>query len=83
MQVELDAEARLELAAMVYARWSRAWDSVKAVRAETWESTGRFCGKEDWPGFHAARTKQADEEMALAKRLREAICPYSPIVKGE
>lgn len=83
MQVDLDAEARLELASMAYERWSKAWETAKLVRAETWESAGKFCPKADWPQFHEARRKSASDELDKAERVKKAICPFSPLILGE
>ena len=82
MQVDLDAEARNELAAMAYARWSTAFETLKAAKALSWESAGKFCPKAEWPQYHASMLDTADKEFALATRLKAAICPFSPLVIG-
>lgn len=83
MQCELSAEARNELAAMAYARWSDAFENLKEIKAATWESMDRFCPKADWPSFKEAMRQTAEKEFDLASRLKAEICKYSPLVCGE
>lgn len=78
-QVPLSAETRLELASMAYARWSAAFDAHKAAKAETWESAGRFCPRDEWPLFHARRLNAARTELDKAARIKDEICPHSPL----
>lgn len=81
-QVPLSARARLELASMAYGRWSTAYDAVKATKALTWESSGRFCPKGEWPSYHAEMTKNAEKELELAAVLKAEICPHSPLLEA-
>jgi hypothetical protein len=80
MQIDLDAETRLELASMVYGRWGTAYDNQKRVQGLTWESAGKFCPKADWPEFHGSMLEAAKAEFELATRLKNAVCKHSPIV---
>lgn len=80
MQCELSAEARNELAAMAYARWSEAANKLRRVKAASWESMSCFCLKADWPSFRAAMIETAQNEFDLASRLKAEICKYSPLV---
>jgi hypothetical protein len=83
IDVPLDAKARLEIASMVYSRWSLAFDSLKNTKALTWESQNRFCPKADWPFFHKSLIESAQKEFDLACKLKEDMCKYSPLVTGE
>lgn len=83
MQCELSAEARNELAAMAYARWSDAFDILRKVKAMTWESEKKFCPKADWPNFHESMLASAQKEYDLTTRLKAEICKYSPLICGE
>ena len=83
MQIELDAEARLVLASLAYAEWERAWESYNAARAETWESTKRACPRSEWPQFHESRQANTKAVFDRATRVKNAICPHSPLVTGE
>jgi len=82
MQCELSAEARNELAAMAYARWSDAFGKLKEIKTATWESMDEFCPKLDWPMYHAHMLQTAQKEFDLAARLKAEICKYSPLVCG-
>lgn len=83
MLLDLDPTTRLELASMVYSRWATAFDSLKAAKAMTWESQGKFCPKADWPSFHASILADAQKEFTLATKLTEDICKFSPLIAGE
>lgn len=83
MILDLDAKTRLEIASMVYSRWSEAWDNVKTVKALTWETSGKFSPKDEWPLYYADMLKHAKEELSLAEKLKADICPFSPLVTGE
>ena len=83
MQIELDAEARLVLASLAYTAWEQAWEAHKAVKAETWESARRFCPHNEWPQYHASGLKNAQAKLDEATRVKNAICPHSPLVTGE
>jgi hypothetical protein len=80
-QVPLSARARLELSAMAYERWSKAYDATKATKALTWESSGRLCPKGEWPAYYAEMIKNVAHELNLAAQIREEICPYSPLLE--
>jgi hypothetical protein len=67
---------------MAYARWSKAYDDLKAAKALTWESAGRFCPRAEWPLYSAAQIEDAEKELAKAERLKAAICPFSPLMEG-
>lgn len=82
-QVPLSAKARLELASMAYARWSTAYDAFKAAKSLTWESSGRFCPKGEWPLYHASMLGTAQAELDLAAALKAEICPHSPLVEQQ
>jgi hypothetical protein len=82
VSVPLDAEARLELASMAYSRWCKAYDEMKGLKASTWESQGKFCPKDEWPDYHRDQLTHAANELAKATRLKDAICPHSPIIAG-
>lgn len=83
MLCELSPKARLEIASMVYSRWSRAFDSLNNTKALTWESQHKFCPKADWPLFHKSMIEKAQKEFDLATELKNEICKYSPLVAGE
>jgi hypothetical protein len=80
---ELDAKTRLEIASMVYNRWCKAYDEIKKVKALTWESTGKFCPKEEWPLYQKDMLENAEKELALALKLKDDVCKYSPLVTQE
>jgi hypothetical protein len=83
MILDLDAKTRLEIASMVYSRWCEAFDNLKKVKTQTWESTGKFCPKGDWPQYQASMLKHAERELELAEKLKADICPFSPLATGE
>lgn len=83
ISVPLNAEARLEIAGMVYSRWCKAHDAMKETQARTWEQNKQVCPKSDWPLFYAENVKYAEAELAKATRLKDAFCPFSPLVFGE
>jgi hypothetical protein len=80
--VPLSARARLELASMAYARWSVAYDKLKEVKFLTWEASGRFCPKGEWPLYHAEMLKNAEHELTLATQIKGEICPHSPLLEA-
>jgi hypothetical protein len=80
VNVPLDAEARLELAAMAYSRWCKAYDYLKTIKAATWESQNKFCPKDEWPSYHAVQIQGAEAELKKAAAIKDAICPYSPLI---
>ena len=81
VNVPLDATARLELAAMVYARWSTAFNKVKEVKALTWELAGKFCPKAEWPKYKDSMLEAALLELGTAEQLKEQVCKYSPLLE--
>jgi hypothetical protein len=83
MILDLDAETRNEIAAMCYARWSAAYDNWKHVKDMTWENNKHVCPKSDWPDFHASMLDNALKEFQLSEKLKQDICPFSPLIKGE
>lgn len=76
MQCELDAETRMELAALAYKAWTIAYDTLQKVKKEVDDNSP------DWTKFHAIRLENAIAEKAKASRIFENIAKYSPIVKG-
>jgi hypothetical protein len=80
MLIELDDAIRLELAAMAYKRWDLAYDALKNAKCLTWETSGKFCLKGEWPLFRASILAKAEKELATATALKNAICKYSPII---
>jgi len=46
MQIELSAEARLEIASLVYSKWAESFDAFKAAKTATWEARVNFVLKE-------------------------------------
>lgn len=83
MILDLDATTRNEIASMVYARWGKAYDAMKAAKAMKWEDNKQMCPKADFPLFHAENIKHAEKELALAEKLKADICPFSPLVIGK
>lgn len=82
-QVPLSALARNKLASMAYEQWSVSYESLKAVKALTWESAGKFCPKAEWPQYHTSMVINAEKELAEAAAVKDEICKWSPIVMGE
>jgi hypothetical protein len=83
MILDLDAFTRNELASMVYARWSSAFENLKKTKSLTWESTGKFCPRAEWPSYHETMLAGAQKELEYASRLKETVCKYSPLICGE
>jgi hypothetical protein len=83
MILDLDAKTRLEIASMVYHRWTIAYDAMKEAKAATWESMGKFCPKNEWHLYHADMIENAEKELELAEKLKSDICPFSPLITGE
>ena len=82
MNIDLDAEARMDIASLVYGHWSSAFDELKAAKALTWESAGKFCPKADWPEFHKGMVMTAEKKLAKAAHMKDSICKFSPLVYG-
>jgi hypothetical protein len=83
MILDLDAVTRNEIASMVYARWSIALESLKKVKGLTWMTCGKFCPQNEWPQYHANMIHSAETELETAVKLKNDICPFSPLIKGE
>lgn len=83
MQIELSAEARLEIAALVYSKWAQSFDAFKAAKTATWENNKQVCPKGDWPLFQADQMEYAQKTLDKWTRLKEEVCKYSPLVIGE
>lgn len=83
MLVDFDAVVRNEIASMCYARWSAAFDTLKQVKALTWESNKQTCPKADWPLFHTSMLDSAQKEFDLASKLKDTVCKVSPLILGE
>lgn len=82
MNVDLDPQARLDIAALVYKNWSESFDRLKVARALTWESAGKFCPKVEWPLYHASMVKSAEQDFMKASHMKDSFCPFSPLVIG-
>lgn len=80
-EIPLSAEARLEIASLVYGKWCEAFDAKKAVAGETWVSAGKFCPRDEWPMYHEARVKKALADFEKWTRLREEVCKHSPLME--
>ena len=80
INVPLDATARLELALMAYNRWADAFEGLKIAKLASWESSGKFCPKTDWPLFKADNIKTAEIELNKAVSVKDQICKYSPLI---
>jgi len=80
ISVPLSAIARTQLASMAYHRWCIAHDNLKKVKTETWETSGKFCPRGDFPASHKHRILHAQEECDIATALRDEICSYSPLM---
>lgn len=59
LSIEITPDLLFEACALVYSRWSKEYEILRAVRLE------KNDGSKDWPLFHAARLKAATESEAL------------------
>ena len=73
---ELSPELRLEIASLLYSKWSSLWDARLVVQKEEWDK--KFCPKSDWPAFHAMRISLAQKELDQAYKLWQEFKPYAP-----
>lgn len=83
INIPYDATVRNELASMVYERYCRAYNNLKITKTLTWESTNKFCPKNEWPQYHTTMIASAEKKLAIALMLKDKICKYSPFVIGE
>jgi hypothetical protein len=81
--IPCNAIVRNELSSMVYDRYCRAYDNLKITKTLTWESTNKFCPKNEWPDYRATMIASAEKELEIATTLKDTICKYSPLVIGE
>jgi len=83
ISIPLDADQRNDVASLVYSAWCKSFDAMKAAKGATWESSGKFCPKGEWPNYHKVQIEHAQKELDKLENLRNAVCPFSPIVFGE
>lgn len=83
MQIELSAEARLECASLVYAKWGESFYQLKIAKSAKWEDNKQCCPKGDWPLFYQSNLEYAQKEFDKWSALKEEICKYSPLIIGE
>lgn len=73
-QVEISDHDLFELSALVYRKWSEAYDNLKKVKAEKPD----YKREPDWDAFHALRLKNATEEEAKLKAFLDRMVAISP-----
>ncbi len=67
MQIDISNDLLFEACALVYSRWSKTYDALKAVKSETDD------GSKDWNLFHKARLDHATKaESEWRSRKDEA-----------
>ena len=80
MQIELSDTAILALAALAHDMWSKAYDSLKHVKTMTWESSGKYCPKNEWPLYHASMLENGQKEMDKWAGIKQELAPAFSIL---
>lgn len=80
MQIELSDTAILALAALAHDMWTKAYDSLKEVKALTWETSGKYCPKNEWPLYHATMLENGQKELDKWANIKQELTPAFAIL---
>jgi hypothetical protein len=71
--VEVSREFLFEACALVYSKWTKAYDALKAERKATDD------GSTDWAEFHGERLANANKDEAKLRKLVDEAGPLSAL----
>ena len=80
MQLELSDTAILALASLAHDKWSKAYDSLKEAKALTWETSGKYCPKNEWFFYHTSMLENSQKEMDEWAGIKQELAPALSIL---
>lgn len=83
MQIELSDTAVLALSGVAHEKWTKAYEVLKYVKTETWETSGKCCPKNEWPLYRAARLENAQKEFDKWAAIRAELAgSFATLIAG-
>jgi len=74
----LSLEARLEMNNLFRLKWSESCAELRLAKSQTWENSGKFCPKAEWPKFQVRMVIEAENKVSYWDKLSKEVFKYYP-----